>query len=61
MTLAANIMFFGPLTGASLNPARTIGPALMTGQMDTIVIYSVATILGGVLAGLLFRSVLAED
>ena len=61
MTLAANIMFFGPLTGASLNPARTIGPALMTGQMDSIVIYSVATILGGVLAGLLFRSVLAED
>lgn len=60
MVLAANIMFFGPLTGASLNPARTIGPAVATGIYADIWLYFVATILGGVLAGLLYRFLLEE-
>jgi MIP family channel proteins len=60
MTLAACIMFFGPVTGASLNPARTLGPAVAAGVYTDIWVYLVATALGGVLAGLLYRYFLEE-
>ena len=56
LTVGVSIMFFGPLTGASLNPARTIGPAVAAGIFSDIWVYIVATIIGGVLAGLLYRS-----
>lgn len=58
MTVAACIMFFGPLTGASLNPARTIGPAVAAGVFSDFWLYMVATVLGGVVAGLLYRGIL---
>jgi MIP family channel proteins len=61
MTLAACIMFFGPITGTSLNPARTLGPAVAAGVYNDIWLYFVATILGGVLAGLLYRFFLEEE
>src|SRR5215475_11797014 len=35
--LAACILFGGPLTGASLNPARTVGPAIISGDLNSIV------------------------
>lgn len=60
MILAACIVFFGPMTGASLNPARTLGPALAAGVYADIWLYFVATILGGVLAGLLYRAYFEE-
>src|SRR5258708_16706773 len=52
LTLAGCILFGGPLTGASLNPARTLGPALVTGKFDDIVFYMIAIFGGGALAGL---------
>ncbi len=61
MTLAACIMFFGPLTGASLNPARTLGPAVAAGIYADIWLYFVAPIVGAALAGLLYRTYMAED
>lgn len=60
LVLAAVIMFFGPITGASLNPARTIGPAVAAGIYADIWVYFVATILGGVVAGLLYRAFLED-
>jgi hypothetical protein len=53
-------MFYGPITGASVNPARTIGPAVATGIYDDIWVYLVATSLGGILAGLLYRYYLED-
>ncbi|MGH2542548.1 MAG: MIP/aquaporin family protein [Ardenticatenaceae bacterium] len=58
LTLAAAILMGGPLTGASLNPARTFGPALATGNFTDFWLYLVAPILGGVLAGLLYSTFL---
>ncbi len=38
----------GPLTGASMNPARTLGPAVVSGTFDGLVIYLVAPVIGAV-------------
>lgn len=53
MTLAASILIAGPLTGASLNPARTIGPALASGATGDLWLYFAAPLTGGALAALL--------
>ncbi|MFD0962873.1 MIP/aquaporin family protein [Pseudofulvibacter geojedonensis] len=42
--------FAGPITGASMNPARSIGPALVSGHLEHIWIYIFAPIIGAVLA-----------
>lgn len=54
LTLGAAILFGGPLTGASLNPARTLGPALLGEDMQgltEVLVYLAAIFTGGALAG----------
>lgn len=54
-TVGLEAMFAGPICGASMNPARSIGPALASGQTQYLWIYIVATILGAVLAAFAFQ------
>ncbi|MBI60557.1 hypothetical protein CL657_05010 [bacterium] len=49
-TVALEALFGGPITGASMNPARSLGPALVSGYVSSLWIYLVATSLGAVLA-----------
>ena len=49
-TVALNAMFGGPLTGASMNPARSLGPALLSQNLDTIWIYLTAPVVGTFIA-----------
>jgi len=60
LTLTFCILMGGPLTGASLNPARSIGPALVTGDLSDLWVYLVGPALGGIAAGLLYKFVLEE-
>ncbi len=58
LTLAASILVGGPLTGASLNPARTFGVALFSdpslANTNTYLIYLMAPLLGATLAAYLY-------
>lgn len=54
LTVALDILFGGPLTGAAMNPARTFGPAVVGGQWAHHYIYWAGPLLGGGLAGLIY-------
>ena len=43
-------MFAGPVCGASMNPARSLGPALVSGHLESLWIYLTAPVLGALLA-----------
>ena len=61
LTLAFCILMGGPLTGASLNPARTIGPAIASGNYTDMWVYLVGPVLGGLAAALLYDRVLKRS
>lgn len=58
LTLTLAILMGGPLTGGSLNPARTLGPAVATGNFSDLWVYFVGQILGAILAALLYETAL---
>jgi aquaporin Z len=47
-------LFAGPVCGASMNPARSMGPALVSGQWQHLWIYLLAPVAGAVVAGFLY-------
>jgi len=55
VVLAADMFAGFGLTGASMNPARSIGPALFSNNAGTLWIYILGPLLGAVLAALAFR------
>jgi MIP family channel proteins len=58
IALAFSILAGGPLTGASLNPARSFGPALVTSLWKGHLVYWIGPLLGGALAALLYDRML---
>lgn len=63
LTLTAMIFMGGSLTGASLNPARSFGPAILMGgaALSQLWLYVVATLVGGALAALVANYVLGSE
>jgi aquaporin NIP len=48
--VALEAIFAGPITGASMNPARSFAPAIISGHLDSLWIYLTAPFLGAALA-----------
>jgi len=54
-TIALVALFAGPVSGASMNPARSLAPALMAWQLNALWIYLVGPVLGAVIGVFLCR------
>ena len=60
LVLTFDILVGGVLTGASMNPARTFGPALVSGFWNNHLVYWIGPILGSVVAAMLYNSILLK-
>ena len=61
LTVALDILFGGPLTGAAMNPARTFGPAVASGKWANHLVYWIGPLLGGGVAGLICGRFLIKE
>src|SRR6188508_2542234 len=60
-TVGLDATFGGPISGASMNPARSLGPALVSGDLHTLWIYLTAPFLGAVLGIVAYQLVRGSD
>jgi MIP family channel proteins len=60
-TVGLDAMFGGPISGASMNPARSIGPAVVSGDLHALWLYIVAPISGAALGALAYQFVRGES
>lgn len=56
-TVALEALFAGPISGASMNPARSLGPALLSGTWDAQWLYIVGPVAGALLGALTYQLV----
>ena len=54
-TVAANAMWAGPISGASMNPARSLGPALVSGTWTDQWIYIAGPVIGAALGAAAYQ------
>jgi glycerol uptake facilitator-like aquaporin len=54
LAITADILAIGPLTGGSMNPARSFGPAVASGVLEGQLIYWIGPIIGSIAAALLY-------
>jgi aquaporin TIP len=61
LVIAFDIMAFGPLTGAAVNPARWLGPALAAGAWDNWFVWIVGPVAGAIVAAVVYSMVFLRD
>jgi len=59
-TVALDALFGGPISGASMNPARSLGPALVSGEVAALWLYVLAPLLGAAVGALAYQFVRGE-
>jgi aquaporin NIP len=60
-TILLDAMFGGPISGASMNPMRSMGPAFVSGDLHALWLYIVAPVIGTSLGALAYQFVRAEQ
>ena len=60
LTVALDILMGGPISGGAMNPARHLGPALLSGHWENTWIYWVGPLVGGGLAGIVYHNTLEQ-
>ena len=61
LTIAFDILAFGPFTGAAMNPARWLGPALANGDLTNWYVWIAGPLSGGIIAAVLYWGVFLRD
>ena len=56
-TVALDALFGGPISGASMNPARSLGPALVSGETASLWLYVLAPLCGAALGAIAYQLV----
>src|SRR5262245_140473 len=56
-TVGLDAMFGGPITGASMNPARSLGPAVVSGELHALWLYIVAPLVGAAVGAVEYQYV----
>ncbi len=59
-TIALDAMFGGPISGASMNPMRSAGPAFVSGDLHAVWVYIVAPVVGTSVGALAYQLVRGE-
>ena len=59
-TIGLDALFGGPISGASMNPIRSLGPALVSGDLHALWLYIVAPVIGAAIGAVLYQFVRAE-
>jgi glycerol uptake facilitator-like aquaporin len=59
-TVGLDAMFGGPITGASMNPARSLGPAIVASEYTSIWVYLAAPLLGAAIAAVTYQFLRTE-
>jgi MIP family channel proteins len=59
-TVGLDALFGGPVTGASMNPARSFGPALAAGEWHMFWVYVVGPVVGAALGALAYQAIRGE-
>jgi len=59
-TIGLDAMFGGPISGASMNPMRSAGPALVSGDLHALWLYIVAPVVGASLGALVYQLIRGE-
>ncbi len=57
--LAAGVLLGGPVSGEARNPARALGPMIVSGVYPSIFIYIIGPLVGGVVGALLYARLIA--
>ena len=60
-TVGLDALFGGPVTGASMNPARSLGPAVAAGEWTDVWVYLVGPALGAVVGAFAYQVVRGEQ
>jgi MIP family channel proteins len=59
-TVGLDAMFGGPISGASMNPARSIGPAIVSGDLHALWLYILAPLAGAAVGALTYQFIRDE-